>query len=94
MEAKDTVMGDEEVIDAYYGYTIHRVACITEKTRLPRRRIAQAQAEISFKAGIGEVVEWIIANKGLGHTMDSCFHITDKRWQSKLKEWGVNLPPQ
>jgi nucleoid DNA-binding protein len=47
---------------------------------------AYEQAEISFRAGIKEVVEWVnnnintdeeVAFKGIGS------------WQAKLKEWGI-----
>ena len=43
-------------------------------------RIAQAQAEISFKAGIKEC--WDTINAHHNETFD---------WQSKLKEWGIDV---
>ena len=72
MEAKDTVMRDEQMSKFIQfpveGYTTDRLG------------LCQAQAEISFKAGVREVVEWarlysdITCNPG---------------WQDKLKEWGI-----
>ena len=44
---------------------------------------ATTQAEISFKAGIREVVEWLRENGGEPD------HILDK-WETKLKEWGIS----
>ena len=49
--------------------------------------IAETQAEISFKAGVGEVVAWIKANN---HEPIS-LGVVSKEWQRKLKEWGINL---
>lgn len=45
----------------------------------------QAQVEISFKAGIKEVVEWINYRHILSNT--DTFH--GKQWQAKLKEWEL-----
>lgn len=47
------------------------------------------QAEVSFKAGIKEVVDWINNSDSSCQEYFSkvCFDNND--WRSKLKEWGV-----
>ena len=55
---------------------------ITNKTG---QEVAKAQAEISFKAGIKEVVEWI-TNREKYYTNPHLKY--DNEWQSKLKDWG------
>lgn len=84
MKAKDTVMSPVEILEIvkavdpeWQGYTVDYAI---------HESIAEAQAEISFKAGMKEVVGWLRENGFLfpGHT----------RWdadklQAKLKEWGV-----
>lgn len=79
MKAKDTVMKYGVMEDLckepdgsnnlFYTHDLH---------------IAEAQAEISFKAGIREVVEWINENGGL-----FCASYQKGKWQAKLKEWGI-----
>ena len=53
----------------------------------PDRKITEG-AEISFRAGIKEVVDWIEQN-----TIEDEFHFRSfdvtREWQSKLKEWGI-----
>ena len=44
---------------------------------------AQEAISLSFKAGIKEVVDWVIANA-------LYIHPDNKYWQAKLKEWGIN----
>jgi len=87
MEAKDTVMSDEErkkflpINDGYSYYKGYGEA------------ISQAQAEISFKAGIREVVEWLQKtsdNLDYNNTI-SLFAVGMGEWEAKLKEWGINL---
>ena len=53
MEAKDTVMNDQQVLDFYYT---NRKKDISEKGLL------EAQAEISFKAGREEERKFILQN--------------------------------
>ena len=85
MEAKDTVMNMQERELLYL------------KVGDPLETICQAQAEISFKAGIREVVEWV------KHTATEPMAVKDsdktqtmlivampaEQWQAKLKEWNV-----
>jgi hypothetical protein len=54
--------------------------------------ILTEQAEISFKAGIREVVEWVN-----GHLVDgaifadpSLWYLNKNHWQAQLKEWRIN----
>ena len=54
------------------------------------RVIAEAQADISFKAGIKEVVEWIKSHGDwdCGHFIFG-FDIDQDIWNAKLEEWGI-----
>ena len=75
MEAKDTLL-DNEQLDQIY--------CLADLgiDRLAHISIAKAQAEVSFKAGEKQVVEWVNS-----HIDMSASDILD--WQTKLKEWGI-----
>jgi len=89
MEAKDTVMSNEQIAETKREAYHHKSRLSPAAFEMFGRDqcIAQAQAEISFKAGIREVVEWI-----KGHTLykgDYTFHIDVDQWQAKLKEWGI-----
>jgi len=78
MEAKDTVMSANNIATlGYDGYDKDQNMLLRGE-QIPKA--LERQADISFKAGIKEVVEWIIENNG---TPD---HILDL-WQAKLKEW-------
>jgi len=84
MKAKDTVMNILE-IDNITGDEAPCSNCPTpdgDCNDCYLSRIADAQAEISFKAGIKEIVEWIQSH---------FVAIKDKDdWQSKLKSWGID----
>jgi len=82
MEAKDTVMSDEQIEQCCRnGFVWYPIVSTAD------RNIAKAQAEISFKAGIKEVVEWIKLNK---------FHVDGfpcydyQGWEAKLKDWHIS----
>jgi len=47
----------------------------------------KAQAEISFKAGIREVVEWIEANDQAG--LNDTIYFLRKTLQAQIKKWGL-----
>lgn len=63
--------------------------------------ITEAQAEVAFKTGVKEVVEWI-KERGLqrylvwekclqaDERIDEVYSISPKDLQDKLKEWGVD----
>jgi len=73
------VTGSENIIELFATQLLDRIHVI-----------AQAQAEISFKAGMKEVVEFIQKD-------EACFcnsyymrwKITLDDWRAKLKEWGL-----
>lgn len=77
MEAKDTIIPVEERIKmgVWHG----------------RERQAQAQAEISFKAGIREVASWLQQNCKYeieaGKDSRELATFVIEKWQAKLKEW-------
>ena len=80
MEAKDTVMTDvkrTEIIsrNLTLDSSMHTAGLVIG------RKLLEAQAEISFKAGIKEVVKWIEDNR------KPLFDI--RGWLAKLKEWDV-----
>ena len=53
--------------------------------------VAREQAEISFKSGIKEVVEFINKEMLPYHGLDEYITVGwDEKWQSKLKEWGID----
>lgn len=89
MEARDTVM--ENLAQA-----------IISHPELPMgKAVAIEQAEISFKAGLKEVVEWVEAHIGVGLLYAGEFMPCEKDqrpsdaimdysgWQAKKKEWGI-----
>lgn len=79
MKAKDTLMSREELEQVYRDGLIGWWL-----------RIAQAQAELSFRAGIKEVVEYIHQHLiDPRVTGDLKTTITPWEWQAKLKEWGI-----
>jgi len=70
----DTVMSDDELD-------------IVSNNR--RAQIAK-QAEISFKAGIREVVEYVEGRKTGGENPNQVW--LGEEWQAKLKEWFKDSP--
>ena len=83
MEAKDTVMSAGElcrlVCQEHRSKTLEAKDCNGLDCELCQ---LTKQAEISFKAGIKEVVEWVKAHPRIQHSWDE--------WQSKLKDWGID----
>jgi len=82
MRAKDTVMSDKEIKQITGG---------THRDFPEGLRICQAQAEISFKAGIKEVVEWV--NSNAQQDAEEChgsLTLDPNEWQWQLKEWGIS----
>jgi hypothetical protein len=53
--------------------------------------IAELQDEISYKAGIKEVVDWINNNsrKTPNPLIGRINEYNVEQWQTKLKEWGI-----
>ena len=85
MRAKDTVMShmDRDAIITKLGDTFPADKTLSET-------FCEAQAEISFRAGIKEVVKWI--EKGgeppLGTDIYG-YYIWKTKLQAKLKVWGI-----
>lgn len=90
MKAKDTVMNKSVM----YG-----VATKGQGGTWPGgycRRVAEVQAEISFRAGIKEVVDWLKPHMTFmrwqykdSEGIWDC-PIDGIEWHSKLEEWGIN----
>jgi len=76
MKAEDTVMSRERA-EGTIGYFMS-----SPKILDGIMEVAEYQAEVSFKAGIKEVVEWIRAH-------DRDFYSSKEEWKSKLKEWRI-----
>ena len=81
MGAKETVLNEDE-INAWMNDEAN--TCLGEG--LVIGDLMKRQAEISFKAGIREVVEWLEQISKAGQP--SRF-IPSSEWQAKLKEWGI-----
>jgi len=81
MEAKETVMTEDDIKgrrppnDSYSYYIDFGLA------------IANVQAEISFKAGIKKVVEWV---RKANHSGDFYYSFDQTELEAKLKEWGID----
>lgn len=87
MKAKDTVMNFMRIeeIDAKNATSNFTDALVD---------VAREQAEISFKAGVKEVAEWIKQRMEhiTGEKMTPYWQmeLLEHEWQSKLKEWGIS----
>ena len=81
MKASDTVMSSEDINFCGIKNVI---------IKKDARAIATAQAEISFKAGIREVVEWIEEDLNFDSFGGSRLDKLREEWQAKLKEWGID----
>lgn len=92
MKAKDTVMKDElipaiEKVLKKYRESWGNAQNIDYRNFVAhelRTLIAQRQAQISFKAGIEEVL------KAIHYEPNACaFYVRPEEWQAKLKEWSI-----
>jgi len=79
MEAKDTVMVEPQMEIALKDYGLFAINAYP----LEIYTLLKAQAGISFKAGIKEVVEWLVNN-------DFVDELPWDTWSAKLKEWGLD----
>lgn len=86
MEAKDTVMSDEQI------YTVGKPYADGEFWVVDYDRgIAKAQAELSFKVGIKQVVEWVERNsESDGENPQEFSVFPEMVWQAQKKDWGVS----
>ena len=92
MEAKDTVMKDEEIMDAFDTTKLKPGQYNLQAGMILARATRQVQAEISFKAGIQEVVEllhWDIKRQVSKDGETVIFKLPAEVWQSKLEEWDI-----
>ena len=99
MKARDTVMTGKQV-----DSEMDRIEKLDTSYTTAELELCKAQAEISFKAGIREVVEWINSlprTHGAEYVFEKYgsppdIHPTFKpriftnEWQAKLKEWGID----
>jgi len=83
MKAEDTEMDKETLEDMYFNppTTFANEFVYTE---VILRDIAKAQAQISFKTGIKEVLD------AIHYEPDSnAFYVNPNEWQARLKDWGI-----
>ena len=90
MEAKDTVVRDK----CHCNYNLRDCVCGCPDCGTVRHinQGKEAQAEISFKTGMKEVVDWINANSQAIPIFwaDNVKKVIEMpAWQAKLKEWGI-----
>ena len=80
MEAKDTAYTERDIVGlrALAELDIHN-----GKEVLFNMDVAKWQAEISFKAGMQKIVDWIKEQPYLE------MELGIEKWQAKLREWGV-----
>ena len=83
MEAKDTVMKIEELLDIEEA--VEDAVFSGQETDTKPVAIAKAQAITSFRAGIREVVGWVNQHCFKAYTIQDDYN----EWQAKLKEWGI-----
>ncbi len=88
MKAQDTVMGKQEQLDKLLERGIVATLLVGE---LGCEALIKTQAEISFRAGIKEVVEWVRyeGNQNAHLSMTRDILIKHPDLQTKLKEWGI-----
>lgn len=84
MKAKDTVISSQQMLDVMCSIPPKKRG--EDYSRL-NKAMCNKQAEISFKAGIKEVVEWFEQNINY---KNSSIREWDK-WQAKLKEWECEV---
>ena len=86
MEAKDTVINRVQIVEI-----LRQLIESDEVVKSPELAVAKAQAEISFKAGIREVVEWIRAHQLVKPDENSLarFEPFYQITLGELKEWGL-----
>ncbi len=98
MEAKDTVMDEALAMSYFYKVSTSPKDPFGKDdgtlvggnnlrfVRTPQ--LLEAQAEVSFKAGMKEVVEWIEENSFQPEYSErKSFNIL--KWQDKLNKWGI-----
>ena len=87
MEAKDTVMTPAEIARELRELSDDEWLEVIQDSHAYERKL---QAEILYKAGIKEVVEWLTAN---GTDFLTDYLERSSMWQAKLEEWGIIPEP-
>ena len=90
MEAKDTVISDEQLQEYIPAGVYGKELAAWE---LFQKELAEAQAEITWipafgegkRQGIEEVVEWLKSNE----LAPKSYFL---EWRTKLEEWGIDQP--
>jgi len=82
MKAKDTVMSHEVAENYIKEHYAELMEQTIDKEYYPSRWHREIQAEISFKAGMKEVVDWVEGNV----QFLSCSY---EEWKAQKKEWGL-----
>lgn len=94
MKAKDTVMKEDQLIEVIY-FAIEspdRDADEGWKNKQRFKAVVQAQAKISFKAGIKEVVSQLgieLCDPDVMPYFEDYYYIPKSILQAKLKEWEL-----
>ena len=78
MMYKDTIMSPEALVPYLSTTDLYSAMCVDYK------KAFGAQAKISFKAGMQEVLEAIHYEPN-----SNAFYVQPDKWQAKLKEWGI-----
>lgn len=81
MKAKDTAMELKQVTEIRTAYPANEVS---KAQMIADQKKINEQAELSFKAGIREVVDWV-EEEGVMYQYPD----TLARWQTKLEEWEL-----
>ena len=90
MKAEDTVMTKEMCSDIIWGWLSGKLSGgITTEAMFER------QAQISFKAGIKEVVELLMTTvdyecEDENGSPTISFWFSPEDWETKLKDWGID----
>ncbi|MBA7499212.1 hypothetical protein ES704_01952 [subsurface metagenome] len=84
MEAKDTVMSDDRLVQVAVDLCdTDMVHTIVNVDINHDRALAKTQAEITWDKAIREVVKWVRSNAIFKYDNDR------EAWQAKLKEWRI-----
>jgi hypothetical protein len=80
MEAKDTVINVNDALEAD-GLSINTPSPTKKFYYDKRKKILSKQAEISFKAGMKEVIDWVNEHQVDTDAVD--------QWELQLKKWNL-----
>ena len=97
MKVMNRLLTQEEVDTLYDQWSQEVSGDISKKLgNTFSQALTKAQAEISFKAGIQEVMEWVAQYRTEHHKFAPApwisYHFEEEELQAKLKEWGIEHP--